>query len=207
LNINYTQINSGVPGAALRALTGMPVSSHQSNQLTDDELWHIIKDGTERQNPMAAACTVSHYNLIAGHAYGILKGICLTTNGECVHKLVQMRNPWGLSKYTGPWSADSDLWNGQDEWKTQAGLADADEGEFWVPLDQWRQLYSEAFNTHYRDDWTVSKFEGNPETFSGASQVNAFTTFDNTVQQDVVIDCIQNPERLFLAGCSNENTP
>jgi len=72
LNINYTQINAGVPGEALRALTGMPVSSHESNKLTDDELWKIVVAGTEAGNPMAAACMVSHYNIIAGHAYGIL---------------------------------------------------------------------------------------------------------------------------------------
>jgi len=72
LNINYTQINGGVPADALRALTGMPVSTHASNTVSDDELWDIIVEGTNAKNPMAAACTVSHYNLIAGHAYGIL---------------------------------------------------------------------------------------------------------------------------------------
>jgi hypothetical protein len=206
LNINYTQLNSGVPGAALRALTGMPVSSHQSNQMSDDELWSIVRDGTERRNPMAAACTVSHYNLIAGHAYGILKGLCLTDdNGDCVHKIVQMRNPWGLSKYTGPWSENSGLWT--PEWKRQARLAEANEGEFWVPLNEWRALYSEAFNTHYRDDWVVSRYEGNPRVFAANRQVNGFVQFENRVSQDVVIDCVQNAERLFLAGCKTEYTP
>lgn len=65
---------------------------------------------------MAAACKVSHYNLIAGHAYGILDALCLTTNGACVNKLIKMRNPWGNSKYTGPWSETSTLWTA--EWKT-----------------------------------------------------------------------------------------
>jgi len=81
LNINYTQINAGNPGEALRALTGMPVSSHDSDKLTDDELWKIVTEDTKRKNPMAAACQVSHHNLAAGHAYGILEGLCLTTNG------------------------------------------------------------------------------------------------------------------------------
>ena len=81
LNGNYTQINAGNPGEALRALTGMPVSHHRSSEMTDDSLWDIVINGTERQDPMAAACRVSHHNLVAGHAYGILKGMCLTTNG------------------------------------------------------------------------------------------------------------------------------
>jgi len=83
--------------------------------MTDDDLWRIVTEGSKRKNPMAAACQVSHHNLVAGHAYGILDGLCLTTNGECVHKLIKMRNPWGNSKYTGPWSELSSLWT--EEWK------------------------------------------------------------------------------------------
>lgn len=116
-----------------------------------------------------------------------------------------MRNPWGLSKYTGPWSEHSSLWT--PEWKRQAGLAEANEGEFWVALSDWRWLYAQAFNTHYRDDWVESTYEGNPKVFEANRQVNGFVQFENDVHQDIVLDCIQNPARLFLAGCKNENTP
>lgn len=116
LNVNYTQLNGGNPGEALRALTGMPVSYHASKSMTDDELWTIVTEGYKARNPMAAGCDVSHYNLVGGHAYGVLKGICLTdASGNCQHKLIMMRNPWGNTKYTGPWSEDSDLWT--PEWK------------------------------------------------------------------------------------------
>ena len=206
LNINYTQINSGDPAEALKAITGMPVSTHASNTISDDELWKIVVDGTNARNPMAAACTVSHYNLIAGHAYGILKGLCLTDGyGNCVHKLIQMRNPWGLSKYTGPWSEDSNLWT--PAWKQQANLAEANEGEFYVPLEYWRTLYSSAYNTHYRDDWKISNIEGNPSEYTASTQQNGFISFVQPVQQDVVIDCVQYHSRLFPSGCKNEYTP
>jgi hypothetical protein len=46
VNMNYTGLNSGDPGEALRALTGMPVSAHSSKIMTDDELWEIVKSGT-----------------------------------------------------------------------------------------------------------------------------------------------------------------
>jgi len=110
LNINYTQLNSGNPSDALTALTGMPVSTHASNAMTDDELWNLVEEGARAKNPMAAACMVSHYNMVPGHAYGILDTLCLTTNGYCVHKIIKMRNPWGSSKYDGPWSEHSGLW-------------------------------------------------------------------------------------------------
>jgi len=78
--------------------------------MTDDELWNIVIEGAKAKNPMAAACNVSHYNMVAGHAYGILDGLCLTVNGTCTTKLIKMRNPWGISKYNGPWSAGSSEW-------------------------------------------------------------------------------------------------
>jgi len=81
LNVNYTQISGGTPGEAFRVLTGMPVSTHNSQQMTDAELWTIVREGTEASNPMAAACQSGAHNLVGGHAYGILKGLCLTTNG------------------------------------------------------------------------------------------------------------------------------
>lgn len=56
LNVNYTNINGGSPGQALRALTGMPVSEHDSSSMTDDELWNIVLSGAKAKNPMAAAC-------------------------------------------------------------------------------------------------------------------------------------------------------
>lgn len=173
--------------------------------MTDDELWEIVLDGTKNRNPMAAACMQSHYNLIAGHAYGILKGLCLTTNGECVHKLIQMRNPWGLSKYTGPWSEHSDLWT--EEWKQQADLANANQGEFWVPLNEWRTDYAEAFNTHYREDWIISSIEGNPKDFESSGQVSQWLKFDTKEDQHVIVECTQWNARLFTPGCANDYTP
>jgi len=86
-----------------------------------------------------------------------------------------MRNPWGNTKYTGPWSDESSLWT--DEWKAQANLANANEGEFWVPLNEWRTDFSSAFDTHYRNDWIIESFEGNPAEFTQDYQQNGFLSF------------------------------
>jgi hypothetical protein len=48
--------------------------------------------------------------MVSGHAYGILDGLCLTVGGQCHTKLIKMRNPWGISKYDGPWSEKSSEW-------------------------------------------------------------------------------------------------
>jgi len=54
LNINYVGINGGTPGEAFRYMTGMPVTSWNSDAITDDELWRHIQDGTAKKFPMAA---------------------------------------------------------------------------------------------------------------------------------------------------------
>jgi hypothetical protein len=40
--------------------------------MTDTQLWDIVVDGLNHKNPMAAACQVSHFNMVSGHAYGIV---------------------------------------------------------------------------------------------------------------------------------------
>jgi hypothetical protein len=84
--------------------------------MTDTQFWDIVVDGLSKKNPMAAACQVSHYNMVSGHAYGIVGAVELKNNyGNVVHRLIKMRNPWGTSKYNGPWSAESDTWT--EQWK------------------------------------------------------------------------------------------
>jgi len=136
LNINYVGINGGTPGEALRALTGMPVTNFPSDSINDSELWAYIEDGTNKKYPMAAGTRTSNHGLIAGHAYGVLGSQTLTSGGKVVHKLVKMRNPWGIEKYHGEWSDNSPLWT--DAWRKEAGVQTSDDGIFFVPLDQWR---------------------------------------------------------------------
>ncbi|KAG5187717.1 hypothetical protein JKP88DRAFT_178655, partial [Tribonema minus] len=44
---------------------------------------------------------------VAGHAYTILK----TYETKHGHQLIQMRNPWGASEFTGDWSDTSGMLN------------------------------------------------------------------------------------------------
>jgi len=44
--------------------------------------------------------------LVYGHAYAVL-----AANEVEGHKLVQVRNPWGRTEWTGDWSDNSQLWN------------------------------------------------------------------------------------------------
>lgn len=76
LNVNYANINSGFPGEALRALTGMPSSYYSGNRLdnmTNDQLFDLMTDGMNKNYPMVGG-TDGHTinNLVDGHAYTVL---------------------------------------------------------------------------------------------------------------------------------------
>lgn len=116
-----------------------------------------------------------------------------------------MRNPWGLDHYTGPWSANSDLWT--PEWKRQAKLDEATDGIFFVPLDDWRTFYTQAFRTHWRDDWITDKLDGNPSTFDRNGQSSEWIGMRNEERQTVVLECNQWSSRMFPPGCKNDVTP
>ena len=71
--------------------------------------------------------------LALGHAFTVL-GTKQLSNGA---KLIHVRNPWGKEKYHGPWSDKSDLWT--PALRAEAGLAAADDGEFYIDIDTYRK--------------------------------------------------------------------
>jgi len=46
-----------------------------------------------------------------------------------------MRNPWGSSEWTGPWSDASDLWT--DETRELCGMTEKDDGVFFIPFEDY----------------------------------------------------------------------
>jgi len=64
--------------------------------------------------------------LFGGHAYSVLRAV--EYNGK---RFVVIRNPWGRSEWTGPWSDGSKEWT--PEWLPalqKLGHAFGDDGEF-----------------------------------------------------------------------------
>jgi hypothetical protein len=107
---NYTGINGGHISEAMRILTGQPSHAYQSTAMTDDDLWAHIQNGLAKDYSMGAGCQVSHFNMISGHAYGVIGAVTLTGGASDGQKLILMRNPWGVNHYDGPWSEKSTTW-------------------------------------------------------------------------------------------------
>lgn len=99
-------MNGGQTEQALRELSGMPAEVTRTASLSTSKLFKIIHDADKRGWTMNAACMKQFDNLVTGHAYTLLGATTITTSSGQTVDLIQMRNPWGSEKYTGPWSKD-----------------------------------------------------------------------------------------------------
>ena len=52
---------------------------------------------------------ITDCGIATGHAYSILEPFKMNVNGEIVNMLL-MRNPWGTTYYSGPWSSSDENW-------------------------------------------------------------------------------------------------
>ena len=108
-----------------------------------------------------------------------------------------MRNPWGRYKYDGPWSNQSDLWT--PEFKKQADFAEANNGIFYTPLENWTSEFK-TLSVAHTGEWKVDSIEGISSTFT-SNTTNSWVVenvpFVNPTKQDVFVECNQYTSRLW----------
>ena len=71
-------------------------------------------------------------------------------------KLIRARNPWGKEKYHGPWSDGSKLWT--PELKKEAGMAVANDGEFFIDLDTYYRYFKSTYISYNMDNMHRATF-------------------------------------------------
>ncbi|KAF8210804.1 hypothetical protein K438DRAFT_1664769 [Mycena galopus ATCC 62051] len=152
LHGDYASLSGGYACEAIEDLTGGVSSYIQSKDILDiDKFWtdELMKankdrlfgcyfqglDGTRSGDPQAKI-----FGLIGNHAYSVLRAV--EVKGK---RFVVIRNPWGKSEWTGPWSDGSKEWNA--EWLEILpilGHVFGDDGEFVMEysdfLDCWDQI-------------------------------------------------------------------
>lgn len=78
--------------------------------------------------------------LVSGHCYSILSVHEIKDAKGGIHRLIQMKNPWGYGEWTGEWSDDSPLWTPQI--KSELGVEEAaNDGIFFIPLDKFHKYF------------------------------------------------------------------
>jgi len=156
---------------------------------------------------MGAVCNVSHFNMISGHAYGLIGAVTLKGGAHDGMRMLKTRNPWGTNKYDGPWSEKSADWT--PEYRKQADNYGTDNiGDIWLPLDIWSDDYADLSVNLFRDDWKITTVEGADFKYDVLwGDLNTWLTIDNPVEQEVVMECYQNDQRMFPDHCESENAP
>ncbi|TFK66253.1 cysteine proteinase [Pluteus cervinus] len=152
LHGNYTALSGGEAGEAIEDLTGGVTSFISTKDILDpdlfwqeellranqDRLFGCAFDSLDGSRIGGGAPTVN--GLIGSHAYSVLRAV--EVRGK---RFVVIRNPWGASEWTGPWSDGSKQWT--PEWLTalpEIGHAFGDDGEFVMEysdfLSNWEQI-------------------------------------------------------------------
>ena len=76
--------------------------------------------------------------IVQGHAYSVLD--IQEADG---HRLLKLANPWGSIEWQGDWSDHSPLWTSR--LKSRLGHTAADDGVFWMCLDDFVQQYASLY--------------------------------------------------------------
>ncbi|KAG6877180.1 hypothetical protein C0993_009602 [Termitomyces sp. T159_Od127] len=171
LHGNYAALDGGEAGEAIEDLTGFPAEFYDSGLkkktqdiLDPDEFWN--KELCQANEDRLFGCTFGSLDdtrsgdkhptvngLYGGHAYSVLRAL------ECKGKrFVVIRNPWGKSEWTGPWS------DGSKEWTTEwlpalqtLGHMFGDDGEFVMEYKDFLENWEQIDRTRLFDSsWTMS---------------------------------------------------
>ncbi|XP_042357411.1 calpain-9-like [Plectropomus leopardus] len=172
---SYTDMSCGTPAEAMMDFTG---GVHMSIQLSNPlaNLWELMCRAGQSKSLMSCVTPAgetpsnrpSPNGLIQGHAYTITGVKQMMSRGKIVN-LVRLWNPWGKVEWNGGWSDRSPLWQTVSAQDRDMCLAVADDGEFWMTLEDLCKfytnldicsLYPDFLDAHSSHCWKTSMYEG-----------------------------------------------
>ncbi|XP_027131082.1 calpain-1 catalytic subunit [Larimichthys crocea] len=146
---SYTDMSAGTPAEALMDFTG---GVHMCVQLGSppQNLWELMCRAGQSKSLMGCGThegetsenTVLPNGLVQGHAYTVTGVKQMKSQGKPIN-LVRLWNPWGKGEWTGDWSDQSSLWKTVSAEDREMCLSVADDGEFWMTLEDFCKFYSD----------------------------------------------------------------
>jgi Calpain family cysteine protease len=109
---NYEYINYGWQAESARFLSGAPTFIYYSKDYNAANIWPMIDNALSRGfNVGCDTNGFTSFGLAASHAYHVIGTYQIKdTNGNVVARLINVRNPWNIDTYSGPWG------DGQPQW-------------------------------------------------------------------------------------------
>ena len=178
---NYAVVSGGDSRESLSSLTGAPTTLVRHNTVSKNDLWKLMIEAVKKKFVMSTGGAKQTKGLYSGHAYSLLKAVELNTQNMGVVKLVQIRNPWGEYEWNGNWSDNSSCWT--SELRNQVGHVRADDGTFFMSLDDFYNLYSYIFICQCYDNYIHKDVVVNEHEACVAFQILSTTTGFFSVHQ------------------------
>nr|XP_034308910.1 calpain-1 catalytic subunit-like isoform X2 [Crassostrea gigas] len=136
---SYTDVSGGMASDSYMALTGGVPEDINLRELNmePDQLHTRVRNALS--SGAAVTCSVpgefdGQHGLVGGHEYTLTGAV--TANGV---RLFRVRNPWGNTEWTGPYS------DGSPEWQNIQSIIEGpnkDDGEFYISLEHFLQFFS-----------------------------------------------------------------
>uniref|UniRef100_A0A669F087 Calpain catalytic domain-containing protein n=1 Tax=Oreochromis niloticus TaxID=8128 RepID=A0A669F087_ORENI len=221
---SYTDMTSGTPSEAMMDFTG---GVHVCVQLSDtsSDVWGLICRAGKSNTLMGcgtpqgetSANTVLPNGLVQGHAYTVT-GVKEVKNYTFV-KLIRLWNPWGKGEWVGDWSDRSPMWDTVSSQDRQMCLSVADDGEFWMAIEDFCKFYTDLDICGLKPDfidgkssaqWKTSVYEGrwvagttaggcinNRDTFWTNPQYRIKVVGENseTNEKNILVSLMQKPDK------------
>uniref|UniRef100_A0A669BSI6 Calpain catalytic domain-containing protein n=1 Tax=Oreochromis niloticus TaxID=8128 RepID=A0A669BSI6_ORENI len=202
---SYTDMTSGTPSEAMMDFTG---GVHVCVQLSDtsSDVWGLI-------------CRAGKSNTLMG--CGTPQGVStkkqnsetLISQGKVV-KLIRLWNPWGKGEWVGDWSDRSPMWDTVSSQDRQMCLSVADDGEFWMAIEDFCKFYTDLDICGLKPDfidgkssaqWKTSVYEGR---WVAGTTAGGYTFWTNpqyrikvvgenseTNEKNILVSLMQKPDK------------
>ncbi|KAJ8314332.1 hypothetical protein KUTeg_008893 [Tegillarca granosa] len=196
----YTEIeNNDLIMDAHRCLTGgmseMILSKDKKKNIQPQEIFHRLESSLLRANTSATACvdeaSDGKFGLEGDHAFSVTgTATAKMKNGEEV-QLVCLRNPWGGTEWTGPWSEMSKDW---DNVVSGVIKPEEDEGEFYISVKDFCKYFESCTICDLTPD--INR-DGTGEEFDYLTSIYAEWKGDSAAGRD---NFLQNTKILFTVS-------
>ncbi|XP_061598899.1 calpain-1 catalytic subunit-like [Cololabis saira] len=174
---SYTDMSAGTPIEAMMDFTGgvhMCIQLSEPPQELLDLMCRAAKSsalmgcGTHQSERSSSSMTLLPNGLVQGHAYTVTGIKQMMSRGRLIN-LVRLWNPWGKGEWNGDWSDRSLLWQSVSSEDRDMCLRVADDGEFWMTVEDFCKYYSsldiccpspDFLEENSSGVWETSMYEG-----------------------------------------------
>ncbi|XP_052437301.1 calpain-1 catalytic subunit isoform X2 [Carassius gibelio] len=192
---SYADMHAGRVSEALLDFTGgVHICLELQKPVID--LWSLMERAGKSKALMACGTRqgkksedILPNGIVQGHAYSVTGVFKVTCQGKPV-RLVRLLNPWGREEWKDAWSDESLLWNKVSEKERKMCRSLANDGEFWMSMEDFTKYFEDVDICCLRPDfldnsskctWTTTQYNGIWEsgTTAGGCSNNKETYWTN----------------------------